>query len=726
MAEKKMVGIDLTSREIRIVQVTGSRAGMRLEKFAIGAIPAGAIQGGRIADPHKLSEAIRELIKGNRFTAKKCVLGISGKYGVTRMISLPKMTMAQTRDAIMLQLNQYVPFPPQDALYDFKLMRELKEEGSTQNEILLAATRRSTVQPFINLLKRAGLTVVGIKLTTLASYPLFEDAYKDADQATAFIDVRDTVTDIFFIAENNFRLARSVEFGFNIIIDKARQKLGKTAEETREHLYHNKVDLMASYRGPADEEAAKKKVYDQDLKEVRLGEDFAGAEVIFEGEEKESPEKLARDSVLRAMSAFVNELMRSIRYFESQQKRRSRVGKIIVFGNIGMLEGLDDYLAEQTGYDVTVVDRVPLANVTLDATELNALADHEGEVVTALGLAYEAIRAKKIELNLLPRETMVRRKAYSGLKFGVIALIVVIALMATLYINKNKIYNEAKAEVDDLNKKINIVTPDYTTVQQLKTDIQGIKFKFGGLVQLTGTQVPWPIIMDELGRIMRDSVWIKKFSYDANGRTFEIEGSAFKTTEFQRFLWQIFESKVFTGLVLEDKKMENQPQGGGAGANKDYRPSTSPRIGGPRRYGIDGPPGYSEESAELSGEELPAVGPRATGPGGVRYRPNIPEPRYKLPEGPSGWRSIEDFYAGTLWVPDILWSFKISGTVNADMMLVGKTVFGDKVEAFFQTAGTGTGTGKPTPGGPKPGSGATPGAPPGGSSGSTPSPTPGG
>ena len=217
MAEKKIVGIDLTSREIRIVQLSGGRAGVTLEKFAIGPIPPGAIQGGRISDPGKLADAIRDLLKGHRFSAKKCILGISGKYGVTRMITLPKMTMAQTRDAIMLQLNQYVPFPPHDALYDFKIMRELKEEGTTQNEILLAATRRSSVQPFINLLKRAGLTVIGIKLTTLASFPVFEEHYKDSEQAVAFIDVRDNVTDIFFIAENNFRLSRSVEFGFNII-----------------------------------------------------------------------------------------------------------------------------------------------------------------------------------------------------------------------------------------------------------------------------------------------------------------------------------------------------------------------------------------------------------------------------------------------------------------------------------------------------------------------------
>jgi hypothetical protein len=225
--------------------------------------------------------------------------------------------------------------------------------------------------------------------------------------------------------------------------------------------------------------------------------------------------------------------------------------------------------------------------------------------------------------------------------------------------------------------------------------------------------------MDELGRIMRDSVWISNFSYDANGQTFEIEGFAFKTTEFQRFLMQIYDSKVFINLNLEDKKMENEQQTGTSGT-QEYRPRTPPTIGGPRRS-IEGPPGLSEGGEGTSNDDSPAMGPRATGESGVYGHPELPEPRYKLPSGPTGWRSIEEFFGPTLWVPDILWKFKISGTVNSELMLVGRTVFGDKVEGFFQTGGAAGA--KPTPGGAKP---PTPGGAPGSSGSSSPSPKPGG
>jgi Tfp pilus assembly protein PilN len=369
------------------------------------------------------------------------------------------------------------------------------------------------------------------------------------------------------------------------------------------------------------------------------------------------------------MSTFVNELMRSVRYFESQQKRRSRVGKIIIFGNIGMLESIDDYLAEQTGYDVVAIDRVPFVSVALDPTELEALRDHEGEIVVALGLASEAIRAKRIELNLLPRETMVRRKAYSGLKFGIIGLIVLCAVLATLYINKNEHYNEIAAQVDDLNSKIAVVRPDYEKVQQLKGEIDIVKQKFGGIAKLAGAQIPWPILMDEIGRIMRDTVWITSFAFDANGSTWEMEGFVFTTKELQRFLVQIYDSQV-----LQIGELDKGTESGGGGRREDqgYSPRQGGRGGGGMRsasppYALSG----DSPGAEAQGPMLGQIG-------------DGPQPRYKLPSGPTGWRTIEDFFRGSMWYPGVLYEFTISGSVNQEVLGLGTQIFSAEVKDFFQ------------------------------------------
>ena len=238
----------------------------------------------------------------------------------------------------------------------------------------------------------------------------------------------------------------------------------------------------------------------------------------------------------------------------------------------------------------------------------------------------------------------------------------------------NREYNEIKDKVDDLNQKITLVTPDYTEVQNLKGDITGVKQRFGGIVTLAGAQIPWPIIMDELGRVMRDSVWIENFSYDGNGATWEFEGYALSTQEFQRFLVQMFDSQVFVGVALDSKDVESGgPESGGS---DEWRPRSRRSVGGMRS--MDGPPGaYADENADF-----PAPGPMIEEYG----RDDLtPQPRYKLPSGPSQWRSIEDFFRGSMWYPELLWKFKMSGTLNQELIKVGGQVFGQEVVAFFSS-----------------------------------------
>ncbi|HEX9745839.1 MAG TPA: type IV pilus assembly protein PilM [bacterium] len=658
MAEKKIVGIDFTNREIRMTQVSYGRGLPKLERFAIGPIPDGVFSGGRLAEPNRLAATIKDLLKGYRFTAKRAILGISGKYGVTRMITLPKMTSAQTRDAINLQLNQYVPFPPADSLYDFKVLREVKEEEQTQQEILLVATRRSSIQPLLKVMKTAGLTLVGIKITTLSSFGLFEDIYLDNEQAVAFIDVRDTVTDISFVADNYFRLSRSIEFGLNGLVERSRQKLGITYQEAVEQLYQNPVDLMESYR-PVGMGTAETGVVDtgttpdpeapQDPAELdrQLG--------LARGEE--TIEKQIRDAVLRAMGQFVNELMRSIRYFESQQKRRARVGKIVMFGYVGGLRGLAEYLAEQTSLDCQVITAVPGVENGLDAADEQELRGREAVLVVPAGLAVEGVKKKRVELNLVPRETMYRRKSFNAMKFAIVVVLIIAAILANLYIQRDQELQKFKDEEADLSAKIAVVKPYYDRSQEFKGHISSVKQKLSGVIRLAALQVPWPVVVDELGRCMRDSAWINEMHWDANGASWEIHGFTVGTEEFQMFLVNLWHSDILTVSKTDfDFDVGSNDEGvlgpwfGGSGAGGGFGFS-------------DTPPSYWDASAGNEFQGMP-----------INRRP---EPMYKLPEGGGAVQEIEWYFRGHQYTSPYFYEFTFGGTVKPEVMNSGLDLFGD-------------------------------------------------
>jgi len=705
MAEKKVIGIDFTNREIRMVQVSAGRGLPRVERFAIGPIPDGVFQGGRLMEPGRLSEAVKDLLRGYRFSVKRAILGISGRYGVTRLVTLPKMTAAQTRDAINLQLNQYVPFPPGDSLYDFKTLREVKEGEQPSQEILLVATRRSSIQPLMKVMKNAGLNLIGVKITTLASFQLFEDLYTDSEQAIAFVDIRDSVTDISFVADNYFRLSRSIEFGLTNLTERIRTKLGVSHQEAVEYLLQNKVDLMESYR-PAGMDTAEEGVVQppSGLEGPKDAAELDRQLGLVKGDD--AVEKVIRDAVLRSMGQFVNELMRSIRYFESQAKRRSRVGRIVMFGYIGGLEGLSEYLAEQTGLDVTVVTGLPGVESALDAADEQELRDREAVLVVPIGLAVEAVKKAKIDLNLIPREAVFRRKSFNAMKFAVVVAVILAAILANLYIQRNNEYNRFKADEAVLDQKIQSIKKYHDQSLEFKQHIATLEGKLKGVLTLAAAQPPWPVIMDELGRIMRDAAFIDEMHWDANGGTWEVHGFCIGTDEFQKLVVNFWHSDVLqmkeagdiepTNLDLEEGKL-------------------GPQFGD---RGVGGGFGFSDRQPSMPGGEDSGAGapvsgrswllPPAAEPTGAGIP--VPEPRYKLPEGGgSAWQDIEWYFQGHEYMPPIYYEFKFSGTINPAVMQKGKDLFpelSDLVSAApAGPKGPSGGTNLPPSTGPTPGAG---------------------
>jgi type IV pilus assembly protein PilM len=650
MAEKKMIGLDFTNNEIRMVQVGVKGKSVVLERYAVGIIPPGVFQGGRVVETARFADVIKELYRTHKFTSKKCIVGISGKYGVTRLITLPKMSAAQTRDAISLQLNQYVPFPPGDTLFDYKVLREIKEEDTLSQEILLVATKRTQMQPVMVALKKAGLNVTGIKITTLTGFNLFEDYYRDAEQAIAFVDVRDSVTDIAFVAENFFRLSRSIEFGNMLVTDKIRQKIGGTYEDVEEYLALNKIDLQETYSPVVTVEEPEEVSDDVSPLERKAKSTGGGGE--------ENKEKGIRDSVLRVLGAFVNELMRSIRFFESQQKRRSRVGKLVIFGNISYLGNLADYISEQTGLDTVVIDSTPsVIESGLSGIDMQVYENNEAKAIIPLSLAYEGVKARRLELNLVPRETVVRKKAFSFARYVIAAYIVMLALMAVWYIGKDREAQDVKAEVQEWDRKINQITPFYNDTEGIKTQINEIAPKVEGVLKIVKTQIAWIPVLEELGLIQIPSTWIDEYSMDANGGAVAFHGFGLKTSNIQRFLAICYYSNVFKWSKL-DLSVATDATGG----NEDQM------GGGDTGSSSSGAMGMEIPIPDMMGNDSPndVKGPLAN---------SGAKPMYGLPDVPRGTRDIESFWQGRTVVVPILYEFELEMTIAPEVLDTSAAAF---------------------------------------------------
>ena len=297
-SRKMDIGLDITSNELRCVALSKKGKEIVLERIAVGEIPSSVFAAGRVAEPAELGARIKEILRESGINPRRAIISLSGKAAITRIIELPKMGAAQTRQAISLQINQYVPFPPGDTVYDYKLLPTREGANPAMQEVLLVATRATTVESLISTSRAAGLETDGIKITSLASWNLLEASLSSYSQGVGIIDMRDTVTDLAFFLNGNFRLSRPVELGYNTIMAKIAQLLGVTPGEAEEYIKTDPVDMT-----------------------------------IPEDEIDPTEDNRMREAMLSVFSAFISELIRSIRYYESQAQRSERVGKLVLFGN---------------------------------------------------------------------------------------------------------------------------------------------------------------------------------------------------------------------------------------------------------------------------------------------------------------------------------------------------------------------------------------------------------
>ncbi|MCB1185987.1 type IV pilus assembly protein PilM [bacterium] len=613
-AKKYDVGLDLTSNELRCTAISRKGKEMILERFAVGEIPSSVFAAGRVAEPGQLGNRIKEILKENGIVARRAIISLSGKAAITRIIELPKMGAAQTRQAISLQINQYVPFPPGDTVYDYKVLPAREGANPAMQEVLLVATRATTVDSLIATMRSAGIECEGIKITSLAAWNLIESSMEGYTSAVGLIDMRDTVTDLSFFLKGQFRLSRPVELGYNNILAKVGQLLGVSAQEAEEYLKADPVDLT-----------------------------------IPEDEIDPTEDNRLREALLSVFSGFVSELIRSIRYYESQAQRTERVGKMLLFGSGTIFPNLAKYLEDQTGLEVTDLSLSSMLQYRQGTYSLEHLNQEASKLPVAAGLCLEHFRKKK-SLNLMPPSYYTKAINKQIAAIGVVILLAIGFWYYSIDKDLNGKINTLNGEVQQREGEAARLKPAADDFDANKNDIIAQRPKFNQIFSLFKEQRIWPEIMDEVGNRINDRVWLDQIDFEASTNTVTMEGVAVDRVDIYQFLINLDRSPYFTNTGVS----ENADTGGAGGAGGG---------GGSGGGGSSGPIGRGISSSPGPGTSTTSVA--APAQSGTR-----PMQDYKLPRGSfQPGASIEDFFQRDFTeTSTIQWKFEVTTDLQNEIV----------------------------------------------------------
>lgn len=289
-------GIDISTSGIKAVVLTEKMHGLEMKRCGELILPQGAVVGGEIADRKAVVEGLRALAKKHHLSIAN--VGLPEARGYLFEAEIPaNATRDQARVAIEQRLEEYVPLPASEVVFDFIRLPGTNGKGRA---VGMGYARR-VIEETLSVVEEAGLTVRAIESETFAlPRAILQDNKKET---VLIIDIGKTTTKLMVATDHIPRYVTTLDIGG-----------------------HALTLAVMKYFNVSEEEAKRVKM------ERGINPD------------KENEEYLA--AMVSAVSVIRDEVLMRLEYWQShatQQGRPQVTRAILVAGNSTVL-GLPEYL----------------------------------------------------------------------------------------------------------------------------------------------------------------------------------------------------------------------------------------------------------------------------------------------------------------------------------------------------------------------------------------------
>src|SRR5512139_1221267 len=165
--KKEIVGLDIGSSSIKLVDLKEIKNGYRMQNLAISPLPPEAIVDGALMDSVTIIDTIRDLISNSKTKTKDVVTSVSGHSVIVKKISLPFMTEAELEESIQWEAERYIPFDINDVNIDFQIFGAAPENPEVMDVVLVAA-KKDIINDYVSVLMESGLNPVIIDIDSFA------------------------------------------------------------------------------------------------------------------------------------------------------------------------------------------------------------------------------------------------------------------------------------------------------------------------------------------------------------------------------------------------------------------------------------------------------------------------------------------------------------------------------------------------------------------------------
>lgn len=342
-----VIGLDLGNNHFRAAELNTEKGRTILKRFGSYDKSDLNLFSDDANDLKLYSDNLRHFITETGFNTTNVIVSLPEAEVFTSVISVPAMETKDLSSSIRFEAEQYIPLPMDQVKFDFQILdKDINDQNKM--EILLVAAKNQVLTKYVNVVKKAGLTVVGIEPETLAIQRVLASNPNNPN-ASIIVNITSTSTLVIISYRGAVRFTRSIGIGGIEFTKAVQQSLNLDYSQAEEY----------------------KKTYGLDSAQVE-GKVYNAIKPVF-------------DRILA-------EINRS-KIFYTSRYPSVNMDKVIISGGTALMPGLLYYIANNFDLEVELAN--PWRNIQLSSSieDKKEYLLNKGPVfVTPVGLALKEIK----------------------------------------------------------------------------------------------------------------------------------------------------------------------------------------------------------------------------------------------------------------------------------------------------------------------------------------------
>ncbi len=498
MASKKVIGIDIGSKYIKIAFVKRSRKKHEVVRTLTVYTPSDGVVDGEIRNVDTVTARIRSALHDLKFKASELYFSINAASVVTREIKLPALKDSEIDPAVEFELSQSFP----GIIQSHTISTRIYSEPGMPVEGTAVFCPNKVLNDFVEVARGLLIPLRGIDFNANALVKVVHHYLPPERKQETFlmVDIGYTMSQVSLISEGKLILSRNISSGIARYDNLIANRVGITLDQAVRARQNNKYDI-----------------YDLDREDI--------------------------DNFLNvAFSSVAGQIRSILDYFKyNRTSDESKISSIFLFTG----RGIDSLLAEYLGQ----VAELPVEFIKLRRRR-SSLPEIDPSVAAAIGATMTPTVGQR-DINLLPKLKEIREATLRRIKLTRVAALFAVVALLSLAIYGFLVLRQYGVTADTMSVQEEIIK--YSSINETKNRLRQANALLASaesvLEKYNSDVIPGTWIFDLINTAMPESVFAVSYSQTEDGKV-NISGVSKNLTDLPDFVYNLKQSGKVEKAVL--------------------------------------------------------------------------------------------------------------------------------------------------------------------------------